>query len=354
MSASRALHWLPAFSGMTCLGFGAGLIGIYGFFVEPLSREFGVGVATINIGPVAFLLVPGIVAPMVGRLVDRVAIRRLILFGISVAMLSLCAVSRAPSLMLAALAFLAFALGLTMYGPVVINGLMVKLYPGKEARALAISAMGISVATATLPPIVGLLLANMDWRSTLLTLAVGLFLILWLVVLSGIPAGAGGVANTAGKRGGEGLYRQAAFWLIGLCVALGFNVAIILAICYPPLFLSQGYSVAEAGWFVSTAGIAGLTGKTGGCRPRLCPVGGCGIAAITDCRHEPVVQCGECCRGDSGSLPVGVWRGCFHSSPPLPEQPLFRCLDHRPGQRGANAAVPALRSGGRAPGRLCL
>ena len=127
MSASRALHWLPAFSGMACLGFGAGLIGIYGFFVEPLSREFGVGVATINIGPVAFLLVPGIVAPMVGRLVDRVAIRRLILFGVSVAMLSLCAVSRAPTLLLAALAFLAFAMGLTMYGPVVINGLMVKL-----------------------------------------------------------------------------------------------------------------------------------------------------------------------------------------------------------------------------------
>ena len=58
------------------------------------------------------------------------------------------------------------------------------------------------------------------------------------------------------------MYSQAAFWLIGLCVALGFNVAIILAICYPPLFLSQGYSVAQAGWFVSCAGIAGLAGKT--------------------------------------------------------------------------------------------
>ena len=126
---------------MVCLGLGAGLIGIYGFFVEPLSREFGVGVATLNIGPVALLLVPGIVAPMVGRLVDRVPIRRIILTGASLSMLSLVAASQAPSLLFAAITFLVFALGVTMYGPVVINGLMVKIYIGSEARALAIAAM---------------------------------------------------------------------------------------------------------------------------------------------------------------------------------------------------------------------
>ena len=51
-------HWLPALCGMACLGCGVGLIGIYGFFVEPLAQTFGVGVAAINTGPVALLLVP--------------------------------------------------------------------------------------------------------------------------------------------------------------------------------------------------------------------------------------------------------------------------------------------------------
>lgn len=253
--------WLPAFSGMTCLGFGAGLISIYGFFVEPLSQEFGVGAAAINIGPVALLLVPGIVAPMVGKLVDRTSIRRIILTGATFAMLSLCAVSQAPSLLLAALGFLCFALGLTMYGPVVINGLMVKTYPGREARALAVAAMGISVATAILPPVVGGLLAYLDWRWALLSLASGLLIVLWLVVLTGIPANAGGVAATAAVRASGDFYRQPAFWLIGLSVALGFNVSIVLAISYPSHFVSQGYSVADAGWFVSIAGMAGLAGK---------------------------------------------------------------------------------------------
>lgn len=264
-------NWFPAFSAMTCLGFGAGLISIYGFFVEPLSQEFGVGVATLNIGPVALLLVPAIVAPMVGKLVDRTPIRRILLIGATLAMLSLLAVSQAPSLLTAALGFLCFALGLTLYGPVVINGLMVKTYPGREARALAVAAMGISLATATMPPVVGALLAHLEWRWALASMALGLLLILWLVILAGIDADAGGATLTGQNRVGEGIYRQSAFWLIGLCVALGFNVSIIMAICYPPLFISEGYSVAEAGWFVSMAGMGGLVGK--GCIAWLADAG---------------------------------------------------------------------------------
>ena len=175
--------WLPAITGMVCLALGAGLIGIYGFFVEPLSREFGVGVATLNIGPVALLLVPGIVAPRVGRLVDRLPTRRIMLTGASLAMLSLVAVSQSPTLPLAGLSFLIFALGLTLYGPVVVNGLMVKLYQGREARALAIAAIGISLAGAILPPITGQLLSSLDWREALLALALILLCILWLAVL---------------------------------------------------------------------------------------------------------------------------------------------------------------------------
>lgn len=73
--------WIPAITGMGCLALGPGLIGIYGFFVEPLSREFVVGVALLNIGPAALLLVPGLVSPMVGKLTDRLPIRRILLIA---------------------------------------------------------------------------------------------------------------------------------------------------------------------------------------------------------------------------------------------------------------------------------
>jgi len=141
--------------------------------------------------------------------------------------------------------------------------LMVKTYPGREARALAVAAMGISLATALLPPMVGALLVHLDWRGALLSLASALLLILWLMVLLGIPGRAGGVAAAGQRRLTSGIYSQKVFWLIGLCVALGFNVTIVMAICYPPLFISKGYSVAEAGWFISVTGLAGLIGKAG-------------------------------------------------------------------------------------------
>jgi predicted MFS family arabinose efflux permease len=254
--------WAPAITGMLCLGLGPGLIGIYGFFVEPLSKEFGVGVAVLNIGPVALILVPGIVAPMIGKLADRLPIRSLLLTGASLAMLSLFAIGLAPTLLLAALGFLCFSFGLTMYGPVVVNGLMVKVYPGREARALAVAAIGISVASATLPPLVGNLLVYLDWRSTLQSLSVALLVALWLVILTGVPRGIVGKAPVGEDLGGKTFYREPAFWLIGLCVALGLNVSIVLAVSYPPYFSSQGYSAADAGWFLAISGLAGLAGKT--------------------------------------------------------------------------------------------
>ncbi len=254
--------WLPAISGMFCFGLGVGLIGVYGFFVAPLSKEFGVGVAVLNIGPVALLLVPGILGPAIGKLADRVPMRQILLAGVSLTMLSLFAISAAPTLLLVALGFLCFSLGLTLYGPVVINGLLVKLYPGLEARALAIAAIGISVAVIIMPLLVGRLLAQFDWRQTLQVLATGLLVVLWLVILAGIPGGVVRTAFAGERMANAALYRNPNFWLIGLCVAMVLNVSIVVGVSYPPHFASQGYTVADAGRFLAASGMAGFVGKS--------------------------------------------------------------------------------------------
>ena len=254
--------WSTAIAGMLCLALGPGLMSIYGFFVEPLSQEFDVGVALLNVGPVALIVVPGFIAPLVGRLADRLPIRRLLLVGATLATLSLVAVGMAPTLLLVGLGFLSFSVGLTFYGPVVVNGLMVKTYPGQEARALAIAAIGISVAAAILPPLVGNLMAQLDWRTTLIGLSVGILACLWLIILNGVPRTAEGNVAVGEPQVSRDFYRQPAFWLIGLCVALGLNVSVVLAVCYPPHFIGLGYSAAEAGWFLALAGVAGLIGKS--------------------------------------------------------------------------------------------
>lgn len=246
---------------MVCLGLGAGLIGVYGFFVAPLSEEFGVGAAVLNIGPVALLLVPGIVAPIVGRFADRVPIRRMMLVGVTFAMSWLMLIGQASALWMAGIGFLMVVLGMTLYGPVVVNGLMVKIYPGREARALAIAAMGISFASALLPPIAGFMLEMMSWRSTLLTLGASLLCILWVVILLGVPVAGAASGGPNVEPLGRELYREKAFWLVGFCVALAFNAAVVLAVCYPTHFATNGFSVTQAGLFLACAGSAGLLGK---------------------------------------------------------------------------------------------
>lgn len=252
--------WLPALSGMICLGLGAGLIGVYGFFVQPLSEEFGVGAAVINIGPVALLLVPGFISPFVGKLADRLPMRRMVAIGATIAMGSLLAISRVSDLVAAGLLFLLFSLGLTFYGPVVVNGLMIRQYPGKEARALAIAAIGISVASAILPPLMGFLLSTMDWRTALASLAAGVWITLLLVTFTAVPADA--KSSTASRvRTDAQIYRRPEFWLIGFSVAMGLSVSVIMAVVYPPHFVAEGFSLAQAGWFLSLAGMSGLLGK---------------------------------------------------------------------------------------------
>ncbi len=90
----------------------------------------------------------------------------------------------------------------------------------------------------------------------------GVLMVLWLAILVGIPPGV--VATTPALQGPAGatMYRNPAFWLIGLCVALALNVSVVLAVSYPPHFASQGYTVADAGWFLAISGMSGLVGKS--------------------------------------------------------------------------------------------
>ena len=247
---------------MCCLALGPGIMAIYGFFVEPLAQEFGVGVAVLNTGPIALLLVPAFLGAMIGKLADRLPVRNILLVGASLGMFSLFAVGQAPTLLWVGIGFLSFSLGMSLYGPVVVNGMLVKLYPGREARALALAAIGISLAAVILPPLTGVLLAHFDWRQALQFLAAGLLVLLWLLILAGTPRGVVGTAKPDSAPLAGAFYRSREFWLIGLCVALGLNVMIVLSVCFPPFFISRGYSVADAGWFLSISGAAGLMGKS--------------------------------------------------------------------------------------------
>ncbi len=260
-AATTLRFWLPAMAGMTCLGLSIGLVSMFGFFVPHLSREFGVGVAAINMAPVVFLLAPGLLSPFVGKLVDHRSIRGLMLLGSTVSMLSLFVLSQATSLLVVCSAFLLFAVGLVFYGPLAVNSLMIKLYPAREARALAVASLGISVSSITLPVAAGAVLQVLDWRSSLALLSLAMLGVLWLWVLAVLPAGVVAQATEPRESVGREITGRAEFWLVGALVAMALGVTLVLAICYPPLLVNRGFSPVQAGLFLSVGGAAGFGGK---------------------------------------------------------------------------------------------
>ena len=266
--ASTIKTWLPALVCMVCQGLGMGLIGVYGFFVEPLAGEFNVSRTAINSGPIFLLIMPAFLGPLVGKLADRVSIRQLLLLGVVVSMSSLYAMTYMDSFLYVVVFFMMFCMGMVFYGPISVNAFLVKQYRSRAGRALAIAAMGVSLSTAVLPICVAWLMEVYSWRDSLAILAIGLLVVLVSSIIFGLKDGEKPPLSSthAGEDESQGsgdanFLRSQAFWLIGLVVAIAFSSSLVIAICYPPHFISLGFSELEAGLFLTAGGMAGLCGK---------------------------------------------------------------------------------------------
>ena len=257
--------WLPALVSSVCQVFGIGLLGVFGFFVAPLTQEFGVGVATINLGAVFLLLAPAVIGPVVGRFVDTYSIRSIMLIGLVMAVAALFGISLAGSLALAGIGFFAYAVDQTLYGPLVLNSLLIKTYRENVATALALGAVGVSVGSVLMPYLAAGLMDHFSWRQTLQLLAGGIAVVLLICIGLGLPRfpnrAEDGAALVQEKPAQMDFLRVPAFWIIGITVALIFNMALMVMVCYAPHFGQQGFSNNAIATFMAAGGVAGFSAK---------------------------------------------------------------------------------------------
>lgn len=255
--------WLPAGAAFVCQAGGIGMLGVYGFFVQPLASEFETGLAVINLGPVFILMALAFVGPLAGRFIDTRSIRDIMLLGVVIAVTALLLLTRAQSLVLIACCFMGFAIGQAMYGPLVLNSLLIKVYRDRVARALAIAAMGVSFGTVCWPFVAAWLMDNFYWRETLAILATTLLLVVGFSLLLGVPRHLGVAQDSppAAGMGGSGFLRSSPVWLIGSSASVIYNVALTASICYVPHFTQLGFSGIDVAALLASGGVAGLTGK---------------------------------------------------------------------------------------------
>lgn len=151
---------------------------VYGFtaIFDPLRNDFGWTSAQMAIGFSLQRLEAGIAAPVVGFLFDRIGPRRLILFGMIVAGAGLIFMSRIHSLAGFYAAFLMTAVGLSFgwMGPPMYA--VANWFIKKRSKALSLLLAGTSLGGLLVPALV-LLIAREGWRTGLMAIGIGFFVI---------------------------------------------------------------------------------------------------------------------------------------------------------------------------------
>jgi len=156
----------------------AGGVVFYGFtaIIEPLANEFGWSYAQISLAASLRGLEMGLLAPLVGMLVDRWGPRRLLIGGAIVTCLGLTVLSRTTSLAAFYGSFIILAIGMSACSSTVLMTAVANWFRRRIGLAIGIMICGYGFA-GLLVPIIARLIDTYDWRLAIAMLAAGMLVI---------------------------------------------------------------------------------------------------------------------------------------------------------------------------------
>lgn len=169
------------------LGFIVGCIYLYsrGVFVRDQIEDFGASRTEISLVFTTIAIVSACFAPLLGFLLDRYPIRRVMLAGSASVLLGFVLLSQVQNLLqfsLVAAIFLGFGIG--TIGTTANTKLMVNWFNRRRGFALGVAIMGYSAAGTVMAPIALYMLNNLGWRASYLVFAgVVLFLVIPAIAL---------------------------------------------------------------------------------------------------------------------------------------------------------------------------
>ena len=251
---------------------------VFSLFIKPLQASLGWSQTLILGGSTIFITASALIAPLCGRLAERLGARTMVTAGTLVIGAGLFILSRAENITEFYAGYILAGLGYTAAGAVTLTYVVSNWFERRRGVAVGTMSMGVGIASIIFAPLVAVyLLPNLGWRATYSTLGlihVAVILPLSILVLRTRPGDMGlradGATNDvadAGKDRGqpikadsidEGLSLKAAastsaFWLIGISLVLNHTHLGVLQIIYPHL-REIGFSPQVA------ASAIGLTG----------------------------------------------------------------------------------------------
>lgn len=242
----------------------------YGFavFLTPMERDLGFSRVALTGAFSVGLLTSALAGLPVGRWIDRHGARLLMTVGSCAAVALMLAWSRVETLvaLYVVWAFMGLAMAATLYEPAF--AAIIGWFAQHRDRALLTLTLAAGLASTIFVPIETALLARMDWRTTLVTLAV--FLAVTTIPIHAFvlrppprpaaPSGGAGATDARSHSLPEAL-RMVVFWVLTAAfVASNFAVNAVTVHVIPYL-VGHGYPLATAAMTIGWMGAMQLVGR---------------------------------------------------------------------------------------------
>ncbi len=166
----------------------------YSVLAVPLGNEFQTSRMVLMLAMTVLSLVSALLAPLLGNLMDRVPVKRMMIAGCLILASGYVALSYATTMNQVLVIFgLFMAPGNVLLGPMAATVLLSRWFVNRRGTAVGIAIAGISIGSVIYPPIIQYLLDNYEWREA--------FRLLALVVLCLTLPGALLVVNSPADKG---------------------------------------------------------------------------------------------------------------------------------------------------------
>ena len=253
-----------------------------GLFVLPLQAEFHISRAVANMPVLIMFLGAALVAPLVGRALDRFSIRLVLPLGAIIFSLALIGVALSHSLLaMAALLFLPTAIGFMSIGPLTTAAMASRWFYRHRGLALGLAAVATSGGGFTVIPLLSRAIQQYGWRLALIYEAVIMAVIIVVLALLFLrdkpsdlgldrhpenlgresdPARSAGDVSISPLRWHE-ILSSRAFWIPSIVLAMVSGTSQALVVTLVPYGVSLGLTAPSAAAMISAFAIAAAITK---------------------------------------------------------------------------------------------
>jgi len=243
------------------VSFGSLVIFTFGAFVKPLSERFGWSRGRISLAFTLAALMVGVFSPILGRVIDRIGVRRVLLPCVAVYCAAFTSLALIRSL---AGLYAAYAvMGIVGNGTAHLAWARVISASFDQRRGIALATMmaGVGAGAIGIPPLATWLVGAYGWSAACLILGAAIFVfgfippLLFLPEIGGLS---GGVRRTGSFRTVRG---SRVFWLLmGGFFLFSISVNGVIAHLIP-LLTDRALSNSTAALAASMLGVLTLTGR---------------------------------------------------------------------------------------------